>query len=910
MDKLKDKKVLGIIALMVVVVVFISLLVINNNKTDEEPNTTLTIEKAGTFVLGDQYEEVIINVPDVVLEDGTVDKILVAKSVGDGEVTFNNVNATELKLEGGGPNSIIISGDSTIKAVRLERVDGAIRVVVTDSSNVETVTAYEGSQDVILEGTFNDLAIEASNINVSIKNSTVKSLSVSGNSSKITVDESAELDDVTILAKADEASLIMNGRAKKIVVESKNSTIDLNKGSVDTIDVKDDAENTTIILGEKATVKTLTTNIPTTVNGDGKLDEIVTDIADNVQGTAKADKVTLTKEPEEDDTKPKPEVSKPAPKPDPKPTPTFDGAKAAGTLTSDTVINIAAIAGVTFPVNGATPVTTITETAQYTGTVSWATFGGEPVLTEGKFAASTYYIATITLTPKAGFTLTGVSANFFTVAGGAATNAANAGVVTANFPATAADVEITAFDAIDAVDGGTAGSATYADAAAVQAALPATATANDTAVTVPVTAWVDTDSYNPAVAGSYTFTATLGTIPAGFANIGGYTATVEVVVATPAIDTESELQAAVANGGTVTLGGNITLSSALIVNETVTLDLNGYTIDTSNGVYVSGECTGVITVDGGNLTIEGGTVDGIEYDDYAVEVRGGGTVTINGGTFKGSATAVQASLGNVYINGGSFEANPVLPQYQGTGNGYQFTLNCIDANYNDGTAIIEVTAGTFYMFNPGDNLSEVPLTNYLAPGYQATADGDNYVVSETPAADQAAADAVDALIAALPAAGEVTLEDQDDIEAARAAYEALTPAQQALVANVEALEAAEDELAVLLGAETAQDNLDIASAKGAIEGAPYTAAQADVADATAAGTKAQALVDALGAALEGTTVVVVPGVFTAATAGDATTPEGTNGSFKFTVTINKGSGTEVTSAEQTMTITATPYEAP
>lgn len=321
MDKFKDKKVLGIIALVVVVVVFISLLVINNNKTDEEPNTTLTIEKAGTFVLGDQYEEVIINVPDVVLEDGTVDKILVAKSVGDGEVTFNNVNATELKLEGGGPNSIIISGDSTIKAVRLERVDGTIRVVVTDSSNVETVTAYEGSQDVILEGTFNDLAIEASNINVSIKNSTVKSLSVSGNSSKITVDESAELDDVTILAKADEASLIMNGRAKKIVVESKNSTIDLNKGSVDTIDVKDDAENTTIILGEKATVKTLTTNIPTTVNGDGKLDEIVTDIADNVQGTAKADKVTLTKEPEEDDTKPKPEVSKPAPKPDPKPTP-------------------------------------------------------------------------------------------------------------------------------------------------------------------------------------------------------------------------------------------------------------------------------------------------------------------------------------------------------------------------------------------------------------------------------------------------------------------------------------------------------------------------------------------------------------------------------------------------------------
>ena len=96
--------------------------------------------------------------------------------------------------------------------------------------------------------------------------------------------------------------------------------------------------------------------------------------------------------------------------------------------------------------------------------------------------------------------------------------------------AAAADVEITAFDAIANVDAGKAGSAIYADAAAVIAALPTDVTANSNAVTVPVTAWVDTDSYDPAVAGSYTFTATLGAIPAGFANTGGYTATVEVVV--------------------------------------------------------------------------------------------------------------------------------------------------------------------------------------------------------------------------------------------------------------------------------------------------------------------------------------------------------------------------------------------
>jgi hypothetical protein len=97
---------------------------------------------------------------------------------------------------------------------------------------------------------------------------------------------------------------------------------------------------------------------------------------------------------------------------------------------STTVINVAAIAGVTAPVTGATPVTTTTAGSGYTGTVSWS---GSP----STFAAGTTYTATITLTPTSGYTLTGVSANFFTVAGATSvTHSANSGFITATFPAT------------------------------------------------------------------------------------------------------------------------------------------------------------------------------------------------------------------------------------------------------------------------------------------------------------------------------------------------------------------------------------------------------------------------------------------------------------------------------------------
>lgn len=94
-------------------------------------------------------------------------------------------------------------------------------------------------------------------------------------------------------------------------------------------------------------------------------------------------------------------------------------------------------------------------------------------------------------------------------------------------------IEITEFDAIPDVNGGTVAKPVFADKNAVIAALPTTVTAtfeNGSKATVPVTTWVDTDTYNNSTAKKYTFTATLGAIPTPFANTASATATVEVEV--------------------------------------------------------------------------------------------------------------------------------------------------------------------------------------------------------------------------------------------------------------------------------------------------------------------------------------------------------------------------------------------
>ena len=148
------------------------------------------------------------------------------------------------------------------------------------------------------------------------------------------------------------------------------------------------------------------------------------------------------------------------------------------------VITIAAIGGITAPAAGGTPVTSITPTAQYTGTVTWS-----PAVS-GAFEYNTMYTATITLTPQTGCTLTGVAADFFTVAGSlTANNAANSGLVTAVFPVTAGTAEHPAIIDIKAIGG---------IAAPVTRETPA-------ASITPTAQYTGTVTWSPAVSGAFEY---------------------------------------------------------------------------------------------------------------------------------------------------------------------------------------------------------------------------------------------------------------------------------------------------------------------------------------------------------------------------------------------------------------------
>ena len=188
----------------------------------------------------------------------------------------------------------------------------------------------------------------------------------------------------------------------------------------------------------------------------------------------------------------------------------------------------------------------------------------------------------------------------------------------------------------------------------------------------------------------------------------------------------AELKTAMANGGNVTVSdtvktsGEDTADARVIIGKPTTLTLNEKIVS-PNDMGNNNTNFSALIVDA-DTTINAGANGGIDTGTnggYAINVRNGATLTINGGSYYGGGTAVQVQKGTLVIKGGFFAVEP----YSNSAYGYGYLLNCIDANYKDGSAKISVTGGTFVNFNPADCQAEGANTNFVADGYK--------VVSET-----------------------------------------------------------------------------------------------------------------------------------------------------------------------------------
>ena len=215
--------------------------------------------------------------------------------------------------------------------------------------------------------------------------------------------------------------------------------------------------------------------------------------------------------------------------------------------------------------------------------------------------------------------------------------------------------------------------------------------------------------------------------------------------------------------GEVTLTEDLALSVPVQVANDLVVDLNGYTLTApvfteSNGAVLEGDSDSYVfwVKEGATLTINGEGTVAAQNAKYSIAVWAqGGNVVINGGTYTNAgegADLIYASAGgNVVINGGEFKACPKQAGVDGTLNAYS-ALNVKDADYRSGASNIVVYGGSFYKFNPANNVSEGANTNFCADGCVAVANGEwyNVIEGEGAVAVATAAELQDALNSGAP----------------------------------------------------------------------------------------------------------------------------------------------------------------
>lgn len=176
----------------------------------------------------------------------------------------------------------------------------------------------------------------------------------------------------------------------------------------------------------------------------------------------------------------------------------------------------------------------------------------------------------------------------------------------------------------------------------------------------------------------------------------------------------------------ITILKDMEVSQLTVYSENkVTINLNGKNVNITG---YEPNCTGV-DINGGSLTIKGSG----SFGDSAQKnvnplfyVNVGASLTIEGdASYYSANVCAYARYWNskIYINGGKWYGSET------------YTLNKYDTNQE---AIISVTGGEFYKYNPAASHSENPVANFVADGYGVVKDGDWYrVVKATEVTDEA-----------------------------------------------------------------------------------------------------------------------------------------------------------------------------
>ena len=153
-----------------------------------------------------------------VISNRIVDNLWIAPSVGEGEVTLENVTVRgKLVIKGGGPKSVIIRGDSDVALVYMEKESGDLRLRVESPAIVGNVNINAGSRNYIT-GQVDSVIQNVKGSELNVEEALINTIQVKGESSDLNVDKKSTVNSITVNRKAADAFMSLDGKISSVVV--------------------------------------------------------------------------------------------------------------------------------------------------------------------------------------------------------------------------------------------------------------------------------------------------------------------------------------------------------------------------------------------------------------------------------------------------------------------------------------------------------------------------------------------------------------------------------------------------------------------------------------------------------------------------------------------------------------------
>ncbi|GAA4843449.1 hypothetical protein GCM10023310_21680 [Paenibacillus vulneris] len=252
---------------------------------------------AGTYT-GDVSSNLVINTKDVTLKDMNISgDLFITPGVGEGNVSLEHVTVKgRTVVRGGGEHSIVIDNSKLAGTLLVQKYDGKVRILMQGTSEIPYVELISGAiletadtngkgfgtvqvvgtktaeQPVKLSGQFNQVAIEAPGVTVQLTKGSI--------------------DTIDVQEKAVGSSVrMLDGNVGQLNVWTK-ALIELLGGKVTGIGIQKSAAGTSVQMASGSTVTKFQIDAPVEIKGPGKIETALIN-ADDVKIESKPTNVVV-----------------------------------------------------------------------------------------------------------------------------------------------------------------------------------------------------------------------------------------------------------------------------------------------------------------------------------------------------------------------------------------------------------------------------------------------------------------------------------------------------------------------------------------------------------------------------------------------------------------------------------------